>query len=79
MDRLLFHGKQLDSMVSTTITIDSTVRDRLKGFRVGTYDDTLTHLMDQVEKQAFLDEMQRELDDPGTQWVTIDWDDPAWD
>ena len=76
MDTLMFNREQLESMVATTITIDSSVRDRLRGFRVGTYDETLTHLMDQVEKERFIAEMQRELDDPATVWVEhedIEW------
>lgn len=66
-------------MTATTLTVDDAVRDRLKGYSVGNYSDTLTFLMDQVDKQAFIAEFRRLIDDPATPWETIDWDDPVWD
>lgn len=76
---LMFPAKQLDSMTATTITIDGAVRDRLKGFSVGSYNDTLTALMDRIEREEFIKEFRRMIDDPATDWETIDWDDPVWD
>ena len=65
-------------MAATTITIDAAVRDRLKGYGGGSYNDKLTRLMDMVEEDAFVATLRRELDEP-TRWQTIDWNDPIWD
>jgi hypothetical protein len=54
----------------TTIPLDTSVRDRLKGYgRKGmTYNDILTRLMDEVELEAFIQQVQREAD-AETHWV----------
>lgn len=65
-------------MKPTTLTVDSAVRDRLKAYPGGSYSETLTFLMDQVDKERFLDQLAWELDQP-ERWTTIDWDDPIWD
>lgn len=62
-------------MSRTTISLDSSTRDRLKRF--GTmdmdYDELLTRLMDEVDRERFVAEMRRRaesLDDED--WVDLD-------
>jgi hypothetical protein len=64
----------------TTISLDAKVRDRLKTFGTHgmTYNDILTRMMDEIERDAFVAEMRRiaaETKEEG--WVDledIDWD-----
>lgn len=48
-------------MAATTITIASDIRDRLKSFGTAgmTYNDILTHLMDEAQRQDFVAQMRR--------------------
>lgn len=57
----------------TTIPLDTSVRDRLKGYgRKGmTYNDILTRLMDEVELEAFVRQIQREAD-AETNWIAAE-------
>ena len=63
----------------TTIPLKTPVRDRLKTYgSIGdTYSDILTHMMDQIERVAFLARLRAERDDPETKWATLEelgWD-----
>ena len=65
-------------MATTTIGVDTTVRDRLRAFCGGglSYSEALTKLMDQVEADRFFAEFQAAIDDPSYQWIAaedIDW------
>lgn len=61
--------------MSTTITLDPDVRDRLKAYGTAgmTYNDILTRIMDEIDRERFVAEMRRradELDDED--WVDLD-------
>ncbi|MCA1818852.1 MAG: hypothetical protein LC620_02170 [Halobacteriales archaeon] len=60
-------------MPLTTIPVDTSVRDRLKGYgRKGmTYNDILTRLMDEREMEAFIRQLEKEAD-AETQWVDVE-------
>lgn len=64
-------------MASTTITLDTSVRDRLKRFCGGgmSYSEAVTHLMDLVEAERFFSEFEAAIQDPDYPWETIDLDD----
>lgn len=53
--------------------MDSRVRDRLRAYAVGdmTYNDVLTRLMDEHERDLFIREIQREADSE-TRWVRLE-------
>lgn len=57
-------------MASTSIPVDSKVRDRLRKYAVGdmTYSDVLTRLMDEHERDLFIREIQKEADS-ATEWI----------
>lgn len=62
-------------MAATTITIDPGVRDRLKLFGTAgmTYNDILTHLMDEAQRQDFVAAMRRRLAEiPEKDWVDLE-------
>jgi hypothetical protein len=63
----------------TTIPLKTPVRDRLKtyGSMGDTYSDILTHMMDEIERKAFLARLRAERDDPKAEWATLEelgWD-----
>lgn len=67
--------------MATTIPIDAKVRDRLRlfGHAGQTYNEILTHLMNEVERKNFLEELRREKEelDRTNDWVredAMDWD-----
>ncbi|MEK6974782.1 MAG: hypothetical protein AABY18_00405 [Candidatus Thermoplasmatota archaeon] len=64
-------------MASTTVTMDTSVRDRLKGFCGGgiSYSEAVTRLMDLVEADRFFASFRAAIDDPDYAWETIDLDD----
>ena len=64
-------------MATTTITMDTAVRDRLKGFCGGgiSYSEAVTRLMDMVEADRFFAAFRAAMDDPAYPWETIDLDD----
>ena len=53
-----------NGMGTTSIPVDTKVRDRLRKYAVGdmTYNDVLTRLMDEHERDLFVREIQREAD-----------------
>lgn len=59
-----------ERMPTTTIPLDTSVRDRLKAYGTAgmTYNDILTRLMDEHDRDAFLREIRREADET-TEWV----------
>ncbi len=59
--------------MGTTIPVDKDVRDRLQRFgHAGmTYNDILTRLMDEMDREAFVAEMRRRADEV-TDWVDLD-------
>jgi hypothetical protein len=65
--------------VATTLAVDPHRRDRLRpfGHAAQSFDDILQALMDQVERERFVEHMHRVADDPETVWVDeadVDWD-----
>lgn len=65
---------------ATTISLDPTVRDRLKGFGQGlnSYSEILTRLMDLVEADRFFASFRDAMDDPDYPWIEdkdLDWGD----
>jgi hypothetical protein len=65
--------------MTTTISLDERVRDRLKGF-VGpgvTYSEALTRLMDLVEADRFFASFRDAMEDPDYPWIPeaqFEWD-----
>lgn len=65
--------------MTTTISVDEAVRDRLKGF-VGagmSYSEALTRIMDLVDADRFFASFRRALDDPKYPWIPeerLKWD-----
>lgn len=62
----------------TTLTVDPKVRDRLKHYGTAgmTYNEILTNLMDDVDRERFVQEMRR-LAERETEWIDqndLDWD-----
>lgn len=57
--------------MTTTISIDPEVRDRLKGYVAAgmTYSEALTRLMDLIEADLFFSSFRSALDDRKTKWV----------
>jgi hypothetical protein len=57
-------------MGATSIPVDSKVRDRLRKYAAGdmTYNDVLTRLMDEHERDLFIREIQKEAD-AATEWI----------
>jgi len=49
--------------MATTITVDAKVRDRLKTFgHAGmTYNEILTRMMDEIEREAFMADLRRQI------------------
>jgi hypothetical protein len=65
--------------VATTISVDSDVRDRLKGYCGPgmSYSEALTRLMDLIEADRFFASFRSALDDKKTKWVDeadFEWD-----
>lgn len=60
-------------MATTTIPVDQRVRDRLKRFgHAGqTYNDILTRMMDEIERERFVAQMRKEIDTVEG-WVDLD-------
>ncbi|MHB8585060.1 MAG: DUF7557 family protein [Thermoplasmatota archaeon] len=60
-------------MASTSIPLDSKVRDRLKAYGTAgmSYNDILTRLMDEHDRDDFLREIRRELDET-KEWVDLE-------
>ncbi|HLE95947.1 MAG TPA: hypothetical protein VI997_01125 [Candidatus Thermoplasmatota archaeon] len=59
----------------TTITIDPKVRDRLKLFGTAgmTYNEILTRIMDEIEREKFIAQLRRELETtPEKDWVDLE-------
>lgn len=69
----------MNVMETTTITIDKRVRERLKSYGTSgmNYSKVLTALMDEVEKQHFIQEWRRRMDDPEYPWEELDLDDES--
>jgi hypothetical protein len=65
--------------MATTISLDETVRDRLKAFCGGgiSYSEALTRLMDLVEADRFFASFESAIEDPAYPW--IDHKDLQWD
>lgn len=66
-------------VAATSIPLDSKVRDRLRAFGVAgmNYSQIVTAVLDRIERDAFIAQMRRELDDPATAFVDdkdIEWD-----
>jgi hypothetical protein len=57
----------------TTIQVEPAVRDRLRAYGTAgmTYNDILLRLMDEVDRQAFVARIRREMDDV-RDWVDLD-------
>lgn len=57
----------------TTIQVDPAVRDRLKAYGTAgmTYNEILQRLMDEVDRQAFIAQIRREMDEV-KEWVDLD-------
>jgi len=55
-----------------TIEVTSSVRNRLKTFGSGgeSYSDILTHLLDSVDRIAFVERLRAERRSPSTEWTT---------
>lgn len=69
----------MESMPATTISVDPSVRDRLRGFCGGglSYSDALTRLMDQVEMDRFFASFRAAIEDPDYPWIKeedMEWD-----
>lgn len=60
-------------MAATTIPLDSKVRDRLKtfGYAGMTYNQILTHIMDEIEREKFVAEMRR-ISQNTKRWVDLE-------
>lgn len=63
----------------TSIPLDNKVRDRLRSFGTAgmNYSQIVTAVLDRIEREAFIEELRRELDDPTTVWLDekdIEWD-----
>ncbi len=69
----------MQSMAATSIPIESLVRDRLRSFGTAgmNYSEIVTAVLDRIEREAFVLEMRRLIDDPATKW--IDDKDIKWD
>ena len=70
---------QSPTVAATSIPIDSAVRNRLRSFGIAgmNYSEIVTSVLDRIEREAFLEELQREVDDPNTKWIDhkdIEWD-----
>lgn len=66
-------------MPTTTIAVDTEVRDRLKGYCGGgtSYSEALTRLMDLVEADRFFGSFRSAVEDPDHPWVDeadLEWD-----
>ena len=64
-------------MGSTTISIDPAVRDRLKTFCGGgmSYSETLSLVLDRIEREDFFAQLRRDADDPDYPWLDeLEWD-----
>ena len=59
---------------TTTIPLSPRVRDRLKTFGTmnDTYDSILERMMDNIERDHFVEQMRREIDNPNTTWVNLE-------
>lgn len=70
---MLRYVSRIFGMPRTTIGVDRKVRDRLKGF--GTkdmdYDEILTRLMDEVEREEFVAAMRREIEET-KDWIDLE-------
>lgn len=69
-------------MSSTSIRLDSAVRDRLKRFAGGgeSVSETIERLLDRAEADRFFGRAVAAIHDPDHPWETIDLDaDPVWD
>ena len=67
------------TVAATSIPIDSAVRDRLRSFGTAgmNYSEIVTAVLDRIEREAFVVEMRRIIDDPNTKWTDhkdIEWD-----
>lgn len=65
--------------VATTISLDETVRDRLRGFMGAgmSYSEAITRLMDLIEADRFFASFRGAIEDPKTKWLSegrIKWD-----
>jgi hypothetical protein len=60
-------------MALTSIPLDSKVRDRLKSYGTAgmSYNDILQRLMDERDRDAFIQDILREADET-TAWVDLD-------
>lgn len=59
-------------MNSTTITLDSRVRDRLREYAAGAknYSEAIARILDRLEMDDFLQDAKRRIDDPDHPWLT---------
>ena len=59
---------------ATTIPLNPRVRDRLKsyGSMGDTYNDIVMRMMDEIERKAFLAKLRKQVDDPATEWVSLE-------
>lgn len=65
--------------MATTIPIEGGVRDRLRahGQAGMSYSEIITRLLDRVDREAFLAELTKRVDDPSVEWVPLD--EVGWD
>ena len=69
-------------MSSTSVRLDSTVRERLKRYAGSgeSMSETIGRLLDRIESDRFFGHAVAAIHDPDHPWETIDLDaDPAWD
>ena len=70
------HGQSIVPMV-TTLTVDPKVRDRLKLYGTAgmTYNDILNHLMDEIDRERFVEEIRRlaTAEDAWVELKDVDW------
>ncbi len=69
--------ESMNPMATTTISLDTAVRDRLKKFCGGgaSYSEAVTRLMDFMEAERFFAEFEAAIQDPSYPWEDIDLDD----
>lgn len=67
------YEKILLSAMATTIGVDPAVRDRLRAYGTAgmTYSEIVQNLMDQVDREAFVAEIRRRIDDVKN-WIDLD-------
>ncbi|MCA1818974.1 MAG: hypothetical protein LC620_02800 [Halobacteriales archaeon] len=60
--------------MGTTINIEPALRDRLKTYGTAgeTYNDILKRLMDNMDREAFFEEVRRAAALPEGEWVGLD-------